>query len=151
MFDTIQKWITSWQTGDNQHQQDPEHALQLAAAVLLIEISRSDAHVSSTEEAVILRAIKATFELTEEEADSVIATANRETDEAVSFYEFTRVINDQFSAEQKSELVKMLWEVAVADGHIDDYEDHYIRKIADLIYVPHSEFIRTKLLVLGTE
>lgn len=151
MFDTIQKWITSWQTGIDEQEADPQHALQLAAAVLLVEISRSDAHVATSEEKVIVSAIKKSFQLSEEEAQAMLTLANEKSDQSVSFYEFTKVINDQFDAEQKVELIRLLWEVAAADGEIDKYEDFYIRKVADLVYVSHVDFIRMKLQVLGTD
>ena len=52
--------------------------------------------------------------------------------------------------DEKFVLIKTLWRVAAADGDIHRYEDHLIRRIADLLYVPHSDFIRAKLEVLGT-
>lgn len=124
--------------------EERDHSLQVAAAVLMIEISRSDAHVSEVEEDTILNALEKTFSLDKEESKKLMSLSNDKTDDATSFHEFTRKINDQFTADEKVSLVKMLWDVAMADGQIDKYEDYYIRKIADLIYVSHSDFMRMK-------
>jgi uncharacterized tellurite resistance protein B-like protein len=56
-------------------------------------------------------------------------------------------ISAAYSHEERVQLVENLWEVAFADQHLDRYEDHLIRKIADLLHVRHSDFIRTKLAV----
>ena len=71
--------------------------------------------------------------------------ARRETDKATSLYPFTGLINQHFSPEQKAQVVEALWRVAYADGTLDKYEEHLVRKVAELIHVSHSTFIRTKL------
>ena len=59
-------------------------------------------------------------------------------------YEFTRVINDDFSFEEKYDLIKSMWEIAFADGNVDKYEEYVIRKVSDLIYISHPDFIESK-------
>ena len=130
---------------DNQNHSDP---LQLAAAALLIELSRADYHQDAEEQRAIEEALKQSFNLEQQQLDELVALAEAQNQEATSLYQFTSLINDHYSPEQRFELIKMLWQVAVADGEISKYEDHLIRKIADLIYVPHSEFIRAKLTVV---
>lgn len=130
---------------DNRSEQD---MLQLAAAALLIELSRADYQRDADEQRAIESALKNAFDLDEQQLQELIELAEEENQEAVSLYQFTSLIREHYSAEQRFELVKMLWQVAVADGEISKYEDHLIRKIADLIYLPHSEFIRAKLAVV---
>jgi len=141
---TIKKFFRDRVSEQEPTEQERQHALQVAASVLLIEISRSDAHVSEVEEKKILDVLQKTFSLDQKESENLMTLANDKTDDATSFHEFTREINDQFSADEKVKLVKMLWDVAMADGEIDKYEDYYIRKITDLLYVSHSDFIRMK-------
>ena len=74
----------------------------------------------------------------------VVAAENR-VDEATSLYEFTRVINDHYGAAQKVQLIGAMWTVAYADGHLGKYEEHLIRQVAELTYVPHQDYIRSKL------
>ncbi len=144
MIRTIKKFFSDRISEQEPTEEERQHALQVAASVLLIEISRSDAHVSEVEEKKILDVLQKSFSLDQEESENLMTLANDKTDDAVSFHEFTREINDQFSADEKVKLVKMLWDVAMADGEIDKYEDYYIRKITDLLYVSHSDFIRMK-------
>ncbi len=136
--------------GDKPAQAYDEHTLQLAAAALLIEISRADNEVTVEERESIRQAITSTYGLSPAEAAELIDLAEGAVDESVSFYDFTHRLNQALDYRQRIAIVRMLWQVACADGHIDRYEDYYIRKIADLLYVPHSEFIRAKLQVLET-
>lgn len=126
-----------------------EHALRLAAAALLIETSRADYDRDSRELQAIENALKKQFELSEQELAELLELAEQENAEATSLYQFTTLIKENYSLEQRSELIKLLWHVAIADGEISKYEDHIIRKIADLIYLPPSEFVKAKLAVIG--
>lgn len=128
-----------------------EHALQLATTALMLEIARADASVSEREERAIRGAVQQRFALSGEETARLFAQADQRADEAVSLYEFTRVLNDHLSRAERPHVIELLWEVANADGRIDKYEEYYVRKIADLLYVSHSDFIRTKLAVTGRQ
>ena len=121
-----------------------DHAYRLATAALLIEMSRADVEVKSDEEHAIVQAIKQAFDLTDEDARELIELAATAADQATSLFEFTRLINANFNDQQKEHIVELLWRVAFADGELDKYEEHLVRKVADLIYVPHQRFIRAK-------
>ncbi|MGH8531315.1 MAG: TerB family tellurite resistance protein [Gammaproteobacteria bacterium] len=127
---------------------DKTHALNLATAALLVEISRADNHVSDSERATIIEAMRKSFGLDELEARELVQLADRAADRAVSLTEFTRLLNQNLTQEDRVSIVQSLWQVANADTDIDMYEEYYVRKIADLLYVSHSEFIRTKLRVI---
>lgn len=124
-----------------------EQAYQLAAATLLVEMSRADFEVLPEELAAVENAIRRAFDLTNPQTAELVAKANAEADHATSLHEFTTLINTHFSARQKYHLIELLWRVAFADGAVDRYEEHFVRKVADLIYVRHSAFIRAKLTV----
>lgn len=124
-----------------------EHAYQLATAALLMEISRADREIGSDEREAVVHAVGKAFELDKDETHTLVELAEEEAENATSLYEFTRLINDNFDHGQKQHVVEMLWRVAFADGHADKYEVHLIRRIADLIHVPHRGFIRAKLKV----
>ena len=133
----------------NEGETNNEHVVQRAAAALLIELSYADFELHSDEQKTIETALIKRFGLEQAELDTLIELAKSEKDKATSLYEFTRLINDNYSPEQKFELLTSLWEVAFADGEISKYEDNLIRKIADLIYAPHSDFIKAKLKVIS--
>ena len=126
---------------------EAEHAYQLAAATLLVEMSRADFDVQLEELRAVDNAIQRAFHLSDDETADLVAKANAEADHATSMHEFTRLINSHFTESQKYHLIELLWQVAFADGAVDRYEEHFVRKIADLIYVRHSAFIRAKLAV----
>ena len=134
---------------DLEQQQNPQEAIQLAAAALMIELSRADYKQDPEEQAAIESALKRSFNLDDARLKELIDLAEEENREATSLYQFTTLIKDNYSAEQRYELVKLLWQVAIADGEISKYEDHMIRRVAELIYLPHSQFIKAKIDVLG--
>jgi uncharacterized tellurite resistance protein B-like protein len=130
-----------------QPEQDPEQALQLAACALLFEMVKADFEISASELQTMRSAVKKVIGIDDSTADTLIQLAQEESEAATSLYQFTRLINDNYALEQKRELVKALWMIAFADGQVHRYEEHYLRNLVDLLYVPHSLFIQTKLEV----
>jgi uncharacterized tellurite resistance protein B-like protein len=122
-----------------------ERALRVAAAALLVEVSRSDGHIADEERTVMRAAIQSTLGLSAEETEELLRLAEEQSRSAVSVYEFTSVLDHEFSAEQKKRVVELLWLVAFADGEKDPHEEHMVRKIAGLLHVPHPDFIDAKL------
>jgi uncharacterized tellurite resistance protein B-like protein len=121
-----------------------EHALRLATAALLIEVMRLDETEHEQEQQAVLRALEQKFGLDGEELSALLGLAREELEEATDYYQFTSLIKQHFNAARRLALVEQLWRVAAADGHIDKYEEHLVRRIAELLYVPHSEFIRAR-------
>ena len=122
----------------------PGNRVELAAAVLMIEISLADSSVDSEELAVIKTALVNHFNIAAGQVDELIDLARREVDLAVSLHEFTRMLNEHLDATEKIRIIESLWKVAFADAVLDKYEEYYIRKIADLLYISHKDYIRTK-------
>ena len=118
-------------------------------ATLLMEVARADHHISASERRAVEQIIEKQFSLPPEAVDELAEVAEHEAEQATSLYPMTRLINNECSAADKAQLVKMLWTVTCADGHVDDHESHLVRKVADLLHVPHREFIRAKLQVFG--
>ncbi len=135
--------------GDAVSPADNTRRLQFAAAALLIELSKADFQRDPREQAAIAAAIRSSYSIDEATLTELLNEAETANERATSLYEFTSVINAQCSEEQKYDLVCELWRVAYADGAIDKYEDHLIGRIAELIYLPRSQFIRAKLAVLN--
>ena len=121
-----------------------DNRVELAAAVLMIEISLADSSIDDEELAVIKKALIAHFNIDAEQVDELIDLARREVDLAVSLHDFTRMLNDNLDTSEKIQVVELLWQVAFADAVLDKYEEYYIRKIADLLYISHKDYIRTK-------
>lgn len=128
---------------------DSQHSLQLATAALLLEMMRMDGSVAADETVAVAKALETQFGLTAEEASALMALATAEAREATDYFQFTSLINKSFSAEQRIQVIESLWRVAFADGRLDAHEQHFMSKISDLLYVPHSAYIAAKQRAQG--
>lgn len=125
--------------------EDPAHESDIASAVLLIEIARADQQQAPEEMKAVEHLLETRFDLTAGERQALLERAHSHADEAVSLHSYTRTLTENLSEEERGNIVGMLWEVAFADGEIDPHEELLLRRVADLLYVRHSEFIRHKL------
>jgi len=123
---------------------------ELAYASLLIEVINSDNEFDDRERDKLLEILSNKLDIHKEELDNFTELAQKKSEDSTSLYEFTREINDQYEYEEKVSLITDLWGIAYSDGKLDKYEDYVIRKIADLIYVSHADFIKSKLKVKNT-
>lgn len=132
--------------------EEPASALNridLASAALLVEVMNSDHELDEREQQEFMEVLQKTYGIEESEMEELSQLATDKATEATSLYEFTRLINDNYDYEQKVMLIENMWRIAFSDKHLDKYEDNLIRKVSDLIYVSHSDFIKTKLKVRG--
>ena len=119
--------------------------IDLACAALLIEVINIDHELDERESNEFIEALRESLDLDEEELNELVQLAESEAHQATSLYEFTRLINDEYDYKAKVGLIENMWRIAFSDEQLDKYEEHLIRKISDLIYVSHSDFIKTKL------
>ena len=126
-------------------QVEEQHSIEVATAALLAEIVRLDGETKPGERDAALRAVRSKFGLAVDEAQTLIDLAEQEMREANDYYQFTSVINKRFTQPQKIRVIELLWEVAYADQAATPIEEHVIRKLADLLYVDHRDYITAKL------
>ncbi|MFO6422521.1 TerB family tellurite resistance protein [Motilimonas sp. KMU-193] len=128
-------------------QQDQQEIvnLPLAVAVLLMEVANADMHISEEEKHKVGQMLVKGFELDTDSATELVNQAVELQRDSVSMQTYTRVLSDKLSYEDRVRFVRAMWLLAYVDQQIDPYEDHIIRKIADLLYLKHSDFIQTKL------
>ena len=115
-----------------------EKQLQLATCALLLEMSKSDNTVTEEETNSILHALSEAYQINSEELEMLKSAAEDELENSTSLRNFTTLINEHYSTQQKEEIIKLLWKVAHADGVIDKHESHLIRILADLLYIPRE-------------
>ncbi|WIO75534.1 TerB family tellurite resistance protein [Porticoccaceae bacterium LTM1] len=120
-------------------------SVQLAAAALLVEVMVTDNKVETSEEQRVKNLLQTQYELSSDEVETLFELAHQEVKDATSLYQFTRLINENFEYQEKITLIENLWKVAFADNVLDKHEEAVIRRISELIYVSHSDFIRAKL------
>lgn len=122
-----------------------EEQLRLAVAALLVEVVRADATIAPQERDQLLNSIAGVLQVEPVVGAELLALAEHEAEQAHDLYQFTSRINRHYSPEQKLRLVEQLWRVARADAIVHKYEEHLIRRVADLLHVPHSAYIAAKL------
>lgn len=121
-----------------------EEKLEIATVVLFLEMMYMDDKVEAKEQDLILSLIQQSFSLSDEHATALIALAEQQRNQATDYFQFTSLINKEYSLEQKIQLIESLWKIAFIDGVLDVNEEYLVRKIADLLHVPHTDFIMAK-------
>jgi len=121
-----------------------EHELELATAVLLVEVARADFSEDEVEIEAVADLLATHLGVSKEEVAQLVDEAQRQADHSASLQAFTRQLHEELSVEEKRHVIEMLWRVALADEKLDKHEDHVIRKVAGLLYISHSDLIRIR-------
>lgn len=124
----------------------PQMALEVATAVLLVEVSRADFSQDEAELAAIRELLLAHFSLDADAVDVLLQNARLESEQLVSLQHITRLLNEQMSQQDKVRVIELMWQVVYADGEKHHYEEHLLRQVAELLYVSHADFIRARHL-----
>ena len=136
------------QPSDVENQEEKEqNIINNACAALLIETALADKVFNIEEIDSMKKTLREVYEIDEKDLDELISESEKKVSESTSLYEYTRLINDLCDYQDKLRLINNLWAIAFADKHLDKYEEFLIRKISDLLYVSHSDFIQQKLSV----
>ena len=141
----LQKLSSNQESNVNIHDFESFDDLILGTCILLIEVSKADDSFDEVEKDKIVDILKKNFSLESDQTKILIKLADEKNQEMISLYEWTSEMNKNYSYSEKVNVIKVLWDVAYADGHIDKYEDYTIRKISELLYVKHQDFIKAKL------
>jgi uncharacterized tellurite resistance protein B-like protein len=124
--------------------EDREATLRVAAAVLMIDVARADYVFDESEFDTVLKLIEAHFGLTPEQAAELVIEAGDKAEDIVDIHEFTKLLHDYLTEDEKAQIVSLLWQIAFADGRLDKYEDSLVLKISDLLYVSRGRVMRLK-------
>ncbi len=144
MISTIKKYFDKQIASGTESGDTTKHRLQVATAAMLIEMARADFDVHPEEIEEVTQAVQTTFGLSQADTEELIRLAEEEAKQATDYYQFTSLINKGFSQQEKIQVVELMWQVAYADGHMDKYEDHLVRRLANLMHVSHKDFIAAK-------
>jgi uncharacterized tellurite resistance protein B-like protein len=126
-------------------QAEPHPPRDIAIAVLLLECARADFENQPAELDAVKAALRAQFDIDAAEVDRLMGEASRSASSAVSLHGPVSRLNAELAPEDKRALMEWMWKVAAADGRVDPHEEHLLRKVADLLYVSHADYIRAKL------
>ena len=145
MIKRIKDLLSNFSNQEEEIEDEKMSSLDKACSALLIEVAYADKIFDESEINSLKESLKETYNIDEEIINELISDAKKTVDESTSLYEYTRVVNDEFNYSDKLELLSRIWKLAFADGNLDKYEDHLIRKISDLIHISHADFIKIKL------
>lgn len=143
------KWLARLFETDSRSRAPSRNDLHRAAAALLMEVARTDGTVDEREQALLIRAIRQHWQLDAGEMDDIVAELRQRVEAATDLFEFTSPLRASWDPETRVRLIYDMWSVAAVDGHADVHEEQLIRRVADLLYVSHGDFIRAKLAAQG--
>jgi uncharacterized tellurite resistance protein B-like protein len=145
MLNSLQNLLTSFFQPDDSEEDQGGNKLQLATAVLLFDVMRSDDNTSEAERAQAMTSLRQRFALSDEAAAQLMVQAEQIAMRANDYFSFTSLMNERFTQAQKIQVVEFMWQVAYADGALDANEHHIISKVAGLLHVTHGEYIGAKM------
>lgn len=125
------------------------HTLELACAVLLVEVMRAEAGIGAAERAAALQALERSFALDADERETLLAHAEGVARDATDLHQFSSVLNARLDAAAKVRMVEAMWQVALADGVLAAHERHIVWRVSDLLHVHPGDFAAAKSRALA--
>jgi uncharacterized tellurite resistance protein B-like protein len=149
MLDIVKRFFskTESETAKNVDQ-TTEHDVRVAACALFVEMARIDEQFTEAEMDTILSIVQDRYGLSREHADALVAEADKELDKSVDLWQFARLINENYSPDEKIEIIEILWQMVFVDGKMDRYEHYLMNKLKNLLRLSHDQLIAAKLKVL---
>lgn len=126
-----------------------DHTLQLATAVMLVEVMRADAEFGDAERRAVIDALRDKFALADDEIARLVELAEQTARDASDWFAFTSHINAHFEMPAKLRMIEHMWRVAYADGHLSAHEQHVLWRVADLLHIPHGAYVHAKMRARG--
>ena len=145
MINKIKDLITKFGKEEEIQEESNLTLLNNSCAALLVEIAFADKDFDETEKASLKQSLIEAYAIDESDIEEIIRDAEETVSESTSLYGYTSIVNTEFQYEDKLKLLRNLWKIAYADGYLDKYEEHLLRKISDLIHISHSDYISIKL------
>ena len=144
MLDVVKKFFQKDDVVDKTEikREDSAERIQVATCALLLEVANSDDEFSDIEEGNIIQILKRDFGLSDEYAKELIQLSDMERKESIDLWQFTHLINEYYSLEEKIKIIEMVWKVIYADGKLDKYEDHLAHKLSNLLQLSHKQLIK---------
>lgn len=109
--------------------------IQIASAALLIHAAFVDGHAAKEELSALKAVLADKYNLSPEEVSELLKQAKAEEKQAVDLYGFTRILTSHLDQDGRKEIIRMLWQIVLADGHIDEYESHLVKRVSELLGV----------------
>ncbi|MDJ0828289.1 MAG: TerB family tellurite resistance protein [Desulfobacterales bacterium] len=152
MIDLVKRFFGKVPMDDStDNAQSKPHDLRVATTALFLEMARIDESFSDAEMDTILAILKEKYGLSAEHTDALIQAADEELEESLDLWQFAKLINENYTRDEKEKIIEMLWQIVFVDGKLDKYENYLMHKMANLLRLSHNQLIAAKLKVLGTQ
>jgi uncharacterized tellurite resistance protein B-like protein len=125
------------------------HDVRLATCALFLEMANIDGEFSKEEQENIISMLKEKFQLSDEYTSELMKSSQKELEGSIDLWQFTNLVNENYSRDEKINIVEMIWKIVYADGKLDKHEDYLVHKLGKLLRLSHKELINAKLKVLG--
>ncbi len=140
MLDKVKSFIGKM-LNESETLTDLSNDIQLAAALLLVEVMNADDKIDERERNAVQTGLKNIFEMTDEKTRAVFEIAENRAKDVIPLQRYTSILNKALEPEAKLKLLEQIWRVVFSDDEMDKYEESLVREIAELLYIRHSDFI----------
>ncbi len=145
MIENIKKFFSEKiDTSDQESQVSSERSVPIAACALLLEMAHADSEFIQSERDNIIAILQSSFDMTEDDASELLNLADLERKESLDLWQFTNLINQNYSREEKIRVAETLWRVIYTDGKVDKHEEYLMRKLTFLLDLQHQDMIEAK-------
>ena len=149
MLESLKRFFNKSKVDTSKNEkQVTEHDVHIATGALFVEMARIDEKFTQTEVDTILAILREKYGLSQEHADALLAEADKELEESVDLWQFARMINENYSVDEKVEIIETLWQMVYVDGKMDQYEHYLMNKLKNLLRLSQDQLINAKLKVL---
>jgi uncharacterized tellurite resistance protein B-like protein len=146
MIDLVKRFFSKGiQDGATAPQGATSHDIRIATCVLFLEMSHIDGEFSESECDYVVSILKRDFGLSDEHAAALLEASRKELSESIDLWQFTNLINQNYSMKEKLEIIETIWRIAYTDGKLDKHEDYLVHKLAKLLRLNHKQLIEAKL------
>ncbi|HHO76248.1 MAG TPA: TerB family tellurite resistance protein [Deltaproteobacteria bacterium] len=148
MIERLKRFFTvNTGAGTSDNKKNDRRDILVASCALLLEIATIDGEFSETEKGLILSIVKDEYGLDEKDALALVEDARKEVEQSIDLWQFTNLINKNYSLEQKIRIIETIWMVIYADGRLEKHEDYLVHNLADLLRLDHKHLIDAKLKI----
>jgi uncharacterized tellurite resistance protein B-like protein len=152
MLESLKRFFNKSKVDTSKNEkQVTEHDVHIATCALFVEMARIDEKFTQTEVGTILAILREKYGLSQEHADALLAEADKELEESVDLWQFARLINENYSVDEKVEIIETLWQMVYVDGKMDQYEHYLMNKLKNLLRLSQDQLINAKLKVLHSK
>ncbi|MBW2648326.1 MAG: TerB family tellurite resistance protein [Deltaproteobacteria bacterium] len=150
MIDLVKKFFGKMTKNDSTGREESFHDIRIATCALLLEMSQIDGDFSESERESILSAIREDYHVDDEHATAILEAADEELKGNLDLWQFTNLINHNYTPEEKIKIIEMVWRIAYTDGRLEKHEDFLAHKLANLLHLSHRQLIDAKIKIRET-